>query len=115
MSKQKEKIVRYTAEELEHLEDKTDWDKVDALTDEEIEQAIDNDPDAVPRLDAEWFKEAVWRNYGHDADEDKERITIRLDKGVLNFFRERGKGYQSRINNALRAFVKAHQDDHHPS
>jgi uncharacterized protein (DUF4415 family) len=113
MKKQKEKIVRYTSEDLEHLEDRSDWAKVDALTDEEIEKAIDEDPDAAPRLDSEWFKEAVWRNYSHATeDEEKERITIRLDKDVLDFFKQKGKGYQSRINNALRAFVKAQQGHH---
>ncbi len=95
------------------MKGQTDWKKVDALTDEEIEKAIDEDPDTAPRLDAEWFKNAVWRNYSHERDdEDKERITIRLDKDVLEFFRKKGKGYQSRINNVLRAFVKAQQEQH---
>ncbi len=84
---------------------------MDALTDEDIEKAIDEDSDAASRLNAEWFKEALWQNYGQETDdEEKERITIRLDKDILDFFREKGKGYQSRINNALRAFVKAQQD-----
>ena len=113
MKKPKEKIVRYTSEELKHLKSKTDWEKVDALTDEEIEKAIDEDPDAAPRLDSEWFKDAVWRYYNHDmGDDEKERITIRLDKEVLDYFRKKGKGYQSRINNALRAFVKAQRESH---
>lgn len=110
MSKKEEKIVRYTSEELDQLEDRTDWAKVDALTDEDIERAIDEDPDAVPRLDAEWFKEAVWVNFNEGSDEEKERITIRLDKDILSYFRKTGKGYQSRINNALRAFVRAQQE-----
>ncbi len=107
---QKEKIVSYTSEELKRMKSRTDWEKVDALTDEEIEKAIDEDPDAAPRLDAQWFKEAVWQGYTHQADEDKERITIRLDKEVLDFFREKGKGYQGRINSVLRAFIKAQQN-----
>ena len=37
--------------------DRTDWERVDALTDEEIEQAVAEDPDAEV-LDAEWFRTA---------------------------------------------------------
>lgn len=37
----------------------------------------------------------------------KERISIRLDEDVLEFFRSQGRGYQSRINAVLRAFVEA--------
>ena len=33
---------------------------------------------------------------------EKERITFRLDEGVLEFFRTGGSGYQSRITKAFR-------------
>lgn len=36
----------------------------------------------------------------------KERISIRLDRDVLEFFRSQGRGYQSRINRVLQAFVE---------
>lgn len=52
-------IVRYTASEVADMPSRTDWRALDAMTDEEIEAAIDGDPDAAPRLDAEWFKDAV--------------------------------------------------------
>jgi uncharacterized protein (DUF4415 family) len=32
--------------------------------------------------------------------------TIRLDADVLAFFRAKGAGYQTRINNALRSTIK---------
>jgi uncharacterized protein (DUF4415 family) len=41
--------------------------------------------------------------------ENKHRITLRLDSDVLSFFRETGKRYQSRINAALREYMKAHR------
>ena len=34
---------------------RTDWKRVDALTDRDIEQAVRSDPDAAPILDKEWF------------------------------------------------------------
>ncbi len=40
--------------------------------------------------------------------ENKQQITLRLDADVVVFFRKTGKRYQSRINAALREYVKAH-------
>jgi uncharacterized protein (DUF4415 family) len=40
--------------------------------------------------------------------ENKEQITLRLDADVLAFFRSTGRRYQSRINAALREYMRAH-------
>jgi uncharacterized protein (DUF4415 family) len=40
--------------------------------------------------------------------ENKEQITLRLDADVLAFFRSTGRRYQSRINAALRDYMRAH-------
>ena len=40
--------------------------------------------------------------------ENKQQVTLRLDADVLNFFKATGKRYQSRINAALREYVKSH-------
>jgi uncharacterized protein (DUF4415 family) len=37
----------------------------------------------------------------------KETVTIRLDAGLLDWLR-RARGYQTRINAILRAYMKAH-------
>ena len=39
--------------------------------------------------------------------ENKQQITLRLDADVVNFFKETGQRYQSRINAALREYMKA--------
>jgi hypothetical protein len=55
-------IVSCTAEELRAMiargEDRTDWARVDALTEAELEAAIAGDPDwaDIPR---DWYKRAV--------------------------------------------------------
>ena len=36
-----------------------------------------------------------------------EQVTLRLDADVLHWFKQSGKGYQTRINAALRRFVEA--------
>ena len=79
---------------------RTDWKRVAALTNRDIERALADDPDAAPLLDAEWFATARLVD-----PLEKERITIRLDKDILDFFRRLGPRYQTRINSVLRAFV----------
>lgn len=78
---------------------KTDWAAVDALTDEQIEEAIRNDPDAVP-LDFNW-DEAVLV-----IPPKKKAISIRVDEDVLDYFKHEGAGYQRRMNAVLRSFVQ---------
>jgi hypothetical protein len=40
--------LRYTAEELKKRKGKTDFKRIEAMTDEEIEEAARNDPDNPP-------------------------------------------------------------------
>ncbi|WP_263840558.1 BrnA antitoxin family protein [Salinibacter sp.] len=80
--------------------DRTDWDRLREMTDADIERAVRDDPDAA-LLDEEWFRAARFvRPSG-----EKEQISIRLDKEVLKHFRAEGEGYQTRINDVLRAYV----------
>jgi uncharacterized protein (DUF4415 family) len=79
---------------------KTDWAAVAALTDEEIEAAVRDDPDAVP-LDFDW-SEAVLIT-----PPKKKAISIRMDDDVLDFFKKEGPGYQRRINAVLRSYMQA--------
>ena|SRR5665213_4320158 len=81
----------------EAIRPKTDWARVDALTDEEIEESVRNDPDAAPVVDAEWFAGATLVLL-----QPKEQISIRLDHDVIEHFR-RYPRYQTRINAILRA------------
>jgi uncharacterized protein (DUF4415 family) len=78
---------------------KTDWAAVDALTDEEITQAVANDPDAVP-LDIDWSDAVLV------VPPKKQAISIRVDEDVLNFFKKEGDGYQRRINAVLRSYMQ---------
>jgi uncharacterized protein (DUF4415 family) len=78
---------------------KTDWAAVDALTDEEITQAVANDPDAVP-LDVDWSDAVLV------IPPKKQAISIRVDEDVLNFFKKQGDGYQRRINAVLRSYMQ---------
>jgi uncharacterized protein (DUF4415 family) len=97
-------IVRYTAEELDEMrrlgEDRTDWAKVDAMTEEELEASIAADPDDI-------HEEIDWSTAVKGLPPIKKHINIRLDGDVLEWFKATGKGYQTRINNVLRAYVES--------
>ena len=77
---------------------RTNWAKIDALKDREI-----NFSD-IPELGKAFFKRATLR-----LPEPKTAVTIRLDRQVLNWFKTKGPGYQTRINALLRAYMEAHK------
>ncbi len=66
--------------------------------------AVAHDPDAPPILD-----ETFWRNAVVVLPQKKIPITVRLDADVLEWFRSRGKGYQTHINAVLRSFMQTHR------
>jgi uncharacterized protein (DUF4415 family) len=81
--------------------DETDYARLHALTDADIQNAVADDPETfIP--DASWWKRARVVLPGA-----KEMVTLRLDPDVLAWFRKSGRGYQTRINAVLRAFVEA--------
>ena len=75
---------------------KTDWERLDAMKDEDI------DLSDIPELDDEFFENAELRL------PEKKSVTIRLDADVLEWFKKQGKGYQTRINKLLRAYMETH-------
>lgn len=73
----------------------TDWERVDALTDADI------DTSDIPPLDDDFFANAELR-----MPKPKKAITIRLDSDVLDWFKAQGGGYQTRINAVLRMYME---------
>ena len=80
---------------------KTNWKRVDALRDEDID-FTDN-----PEWTAEDFAKAVVR-VGFKPVPPKEQVTLRIDADVLQWFRAKGAGYQTQINALLRAYMNEH-------
>ncbi len=99
-----ENITRVTAEQARRMPDETDYARLDAMTDEDIAKAVADDPDAAP-LELDWSKARLVIPPG------KEIVTLRLDRDVLDWFKEQGRGYQTRINAVLRAFYQARKPD----
>lgn len=86
-------------------EDRTDWARVDALTDADIDRAIASDPDAAPVLGKRFWDSADLLSAAAAAE--KVPVTLRIDRDVVQCFRELGPGYQSRMNAVLRAYANA--------
>jgi uncharacterized protein (DUF4415 family) len=80
---------------------RTDWKRVDATRDEEIDYS--DNPEWTP----EDFAKAVVR-VGFKPVPPKQQITLRIDADVLEWFRARGAGYQTQINGLLRAYMNEH-------
>ena len=93
-------VTRVTLDEAKEMESQTDWKALEKKTDEEIREAVESDPDTY-FLDEDWFEAATFVN----PSAEKERISIRLDEDILEFFRSQGRGYQSRINKVLREYM----------
>ena len=72
------------------------------MTDSEV------DLSDIPELTPERFAEAIVRR-GLKPAPRKAQLTIRVDHEVLEWFRKQGRGYQTRINALLRAYMNAHK------
>jgi uncharacterized protein (DUF4415 family) len=102
MKEKHETIIRVTAEEARRLPDRTDYAALDAMNDENIAKAVAEDPDAAP-LDIDWTKARLVLPPG------KENVTLRVDRDVLAWFRATGKGFHTRMNAVLRAYMEANR------
>ena len=68
----------------------------------------DMDLSATPEIPAEMFARAVVRR-GLKPLPRKEQLPLRIDRDVLEWFKNQGRGYQTRINRVLRAYMEAHK------
>ncbi len=97
----KEDIRQYTLEELQQMEDQSNWEALENMTEEELEARIASDPDADFETD--------WSTTMTHFPWEKEKISLRVDGDILEWFRKQGKGYQTRMNAVLRAYMDAHK------
>jgi uncharacterized protein (DUF4415 family) len=86
------------------------------------------DPDDAPELNADFFEQGEWRigeqpvsaeegaaamgkalSLGRPKSEKtKQALTVRYDTEVIEAFRATGKGWQTRMNAALRDWLETH-------
>jgi uncharacterized protein (DUF4415 family) len=76
---------------------KTDWKRLASMKDGEI------DTSDIAELGDDFFNNAELRM------PPKRAVTLRLDADVLEWFKEQGQGYQTRINQLLRLYMRTKQ------
>ncbi|MBO0904548.1 BrnA antitoxin family protein [Jiella sonneratiae] len=89
---------------------KTNFDRID--DDAELARQERDDPDLAD-VARDWFVHARLETGipAPASDEKKQPVTIRLDPEILAFFRGQGRGWQTRINAVLKAFVTAQKSN----
>ncbi len=94
-------LTRASATEVKQMlqngGDRTDWQAARALSQQEVERLADEEEGA---LADDWESSVVI-----GLPPRKQAVHIRLDVDILDWFREQGPGYQTRINAVLRSFV----------
>ena len=73
---------------------KTNWARVDALADEEI------DLGDSPELTDEFFRDARWRR--------GTPVTLEIDPDVLAWYQAQGGDWERRLRVAVRVYAEAH-------
>jgi uncharacterized protein (DUF4415 family) len=77
----------------------TDWERIDAMTDEMI------DTSDIPPLTDEFFAKAKWRMPGPSV-----AITVQIEPDVLEWYKAQGDDYGFLMAAALKIYAEAHKD-----
>ena len=82
---------------------RTDWARLDALTDEDI------DISDSPPLTEEFFARAQWRQPGERLPIQTVKVALDLEPKILAWFQSQGQDYERRMLIALRLYAEIHQ------
>ena len=80
-------------------ENGTDLERLERLTDREIEQAVKDDPDTVFLEDFQFNRVEIVRPHAGNL--------VELDGDVINWFKGQDEDYQSKMNAVLRSYIEA--------
>lgn len=118
-------LQRARSEHMNGNSTKTDWARLDAMTEEEIYANALADPDNPPLMEEQLANGVRLKDIPDDTllekfrnaqkRENKQTITARFDADVVRYYKAKGKGYQSIMNAALRSVMEAEQHAHRQS
>ena len=101
MATKREGIVSMSVDDakaaIQRGESRSDFGAVGGMSNEEIERQAADDPE-----ERDWD----WASATLELPKPKVGIHIKLDADIIEFFKKEGSGYQTRINAALKSFVK---------
>lgn len=97
-------IKSYTTQELRAMEatTRTDYDRLDAITDSELERLIADDDDERD-MRPDWTKAKLM------LPKARKSIHLRLEQEIIDFFKSQGRGHISRMQAVLKAYADAHR------
>ena len=105
-----ENIVRYSRDNLPK-DTKTDWARLAAMTEEEIEANALSDPDNLP---IDFTDPDIWQRsatFFHP----RGLVRLNLDPDILAWFQERGADFRTVIGAVLQAYMETHEHTEPPS
>jgi uncharacterized protein (DUF4415 family) len=86
---------------LTSTKSQTDFARLDKIKDEDIDYSD------APAITPEMFAKSIVRR--GLKPRTKTQLTLRVDSDVLEWYKKQGRGYQTRINLLLRAYMREHQ------
>jgi uncharacterized protein (DUF4415 family) len=100
--KEKRTVKRSSAD---RRKGRTDWRRLRGMPEAEVASGARTDPDNPPWTEAELHAAELVL----PCAEPKVPVSIRLDREVVDYFKEQGPGYQSRIGAVLLSYVRSQQ------
>lgn len=95
-----------------HKQSATDWHKVDALTDDDIHQAVAGDVDSkiLSQADFDNMRPAkqVLPQLFKRRQETKVVTTLKISPDVLAYFKAQGDSWQNKIDTILKNYIAHH-------
>lgn len=83
-------------------ESQTDWARLDAMADEDI------DLSDIPEITEEMWAKAVWRK-GSKPIPTKSQENLPVDCDIIEFFKAQDFNYPAKINQLLREYMETQQ------
>lgn len=77
---------------------KTNWDKIDSMTEDEI------DTSDIPPLTEDFFNKSRWWKPVEPLN-----VLVHVDADTLSWFQAQGDDYETRMTAALRLYAEAHK------
>lgn len=92
-------MKKYTLAEVKKLKGKTDWKRLRAMKDEDI------DLSDIPELDATFWKNAKIMI----PKSDKQKTSVKLDQELVDWFKKHDKSYINHIQAVLKTYIVSHR------
>ena len=80
----------------------TNFEKLHSMSDDDID--FSDLPETTPDM---WEKGFVRKGLKSQTKVSQENLPV--DRDIIEFFKSQGRGYQTKINEILRAYMKSHQ------